>query len=101
VRFKWTLTDEIPTIKAHDEGLWSSLKESQTGSIVPSLLLLDRLHVHWRQLLESMNPEQFDRAFIHPETNDTVQLKDAPAYYAWHGRHHTGRIQWLRIHLLR
>src|SRR5262249_31195846 len=33
VRFKWALTEELPTIKAYDEGRWAALEDSRTGSI--------------------------------------------------------------------
>jgi hypothetical protein len=49
IRFKWALTEETPVIKAYDEGLWSGLSESQKGSIVPSLQLLEGLHARWWQ----------------------------------------------------
>lgn len=96
VRFKWALTEDTPTIKAYDEGLWSDLSESQTGKIAPSLNLLDGLHLRWCQLLEKMTPAQYARTFVHPETGDAVSLDSALAYYAWHGKHHTGQISWLR-----
>ncbi len=96
VRFKWTLTEDKPTIKAYDEGLWSGLDESQVGSVIPSLLLLDGLHSRWCQLLETLKPHQFERAFVHPESGETIALNSALAYYAWHGKHHTGQIHWLR-----
>src|SRR5215471_5181061 len=31
VRFKWALTEDLPTIKAYDEGLWAGLEDSRTG----------------------------------------------------------------------
>ncbi len=96
IRFKWTLTEETPTIKAYDEGLWSDLNESRTGSIVPSLQLLDGLHARWCQLLDAMSASQYGRAFLHPETGDVVTLSSALSYYAWHGKHHAGQIRWLR-----
>jgi hypothetical protein len=96
VRFKWALTEDTPTIKAYDEGLWSDLIESRIGSITPSLLLLDGLHSRWCQLLAKLTPSQYERAFVHPETSETVTLNAALAYYAWHGKHHTGQILWLR-----
>jgi hypothetical protein len=43
-----------------------------------------------------MTPEQFGRSFIHPETGKTVSLGAALCYYAWHCRHHTAQITWLR-----
>ncbi|MCC6509587.1 MAG: putative metal-dependent hydrolase [Pirellulaceae bacterium] len=96
IRFKWTLTESTPTIKAYDENLWSDLPESRIGSITPSLQLLDGLHARWCQLLETLPPASYERAFVHPATRATVTLNSALAYYAWHGRHHTGQILWLR-----
>jgi uncharacterized damage-inducible protein DinB len=83
-------------VKAYDEGLWSDLSESQTGSVSPSLYLLDGLHLRWCQLLQQMTPSHFDRIFVHPETDDVISLGSALAYYAWHGKHHAGQISWLR-----
>ena len=100
VRFKWTLTEDTPTIKAYNESLWSDLDESKTGSIIPSLQLLDGLHARWCQLLQKMTSSQYERTFIHPETDERMSLNSAVAYYAWHGKHHTGQIQWLRDHLM-
>jgi uncharacterized damage-inducible protein DinB len=96
IRFKWTLTEDTPTIKAYDEGLWSGLAESRTESIQPSLLLLNGLHLRWCQLLSTLTPQSFERSFLHPETKATITLNSALAYYAWHGRHHTGQIRWMR-----
>ena len=96
IRFKWTLTEDTPTIKAYDEGLWSNLAESRTEPVTPSLQLLDGLHSRWCQLLATLTPQDYGRAFLHPDTKSIVTLNSALAYYAWHGRHHTGQILWLR-----
>jgi hypothetical protein len=96
IRFKWALTEERPTIKPYDEGEWSALVDSRTGDIKTSLALLEALHARWVQLLRSLSTEQFGRSFHHPETGLTVTLNSALASYAWHGRHHTAQINWLR-----
>ena len=96
VRFKWALTEELPTIKAYDEGRWAALEDSRTGDVRAPLALLEALHARWVQLLRSMTDEQFGRSFVHPETGQTVSLSAALCYYAWHGRHHTAQISWLR-----
>jgi uncharacterized damage-inducible protein DinB len=96
IRFKWTLTEEQPTIKAYDEGRWAALDDSRKGDVAAPLALLEGLHARWVQLLRTLSAEQFARSFIHPESGDTVTLDAALCYYAWHGRHHTGQIQWLR-----
>ncbi len=96
IRFKWALTEDLPTIKAYDEGRWAALDDSRTGDIQAPLALLEGLHARWVQLLRSMTQEQFDRSFIHPETGKTVSLSAALCSYAWHCRHHTAQITWLR-----
>jgi uncharacterized damage-inducible protein DinB len=96
VRFKWTLTEKQPTIKAYDEGRWAALADSRTGDIQAPLALLEGLHARWVQLLRSLTEEQLARSFIHPETGQTVTLSAALGYYAWHCRHHTAQINWLR-----
>jgi len=96
IRFKWTLTEERPTIKAYDEGRWAALEDSRRGDVSAPLALLEGLHARWVQLLRSMAAEQLARSFVHPESGDVVTLHAALCYYAWHCRHHTGQIQWLR-----
>lgn len=95
IRFKWTLTEDNPTINAYDEVLWSDLTESQFGSVQPSLQLLDGLHARWRQLLATIAPMDFERAFIHAQSTATITLNSALSNYAGHGKHHTGQILWL------
>jgi hypothetical protein len=96
VRFKWTLTEDFPTIKAYDEGRWAALDDSRQGDLQPALALLTGLHLRWVQLLRSISDEQFRRSFNHPETKAAVRLTEALGYYAWHCRHHVGQILWLR-----
>jgi hypothetical protein len=96
IRFKWALTEDCPTIKAYDETRWAALEDSRTGDIHVPLALLEGLHARWVQLLRSMTEAQFARAFVHPETGKTVRLDLALGSYAWHCRHHTAQITWLR-----
>jgi hypothetical protein len=96
VRFKWALTEELPTIKAYYEDRWAALEDSRTGDIESPLTLLEGLHARWVLLLRSMTEPQFSRSFIHPETGESVSLNAALCYYAWHCRHHTAQIKWVR-----
>jgi hypothetical protein len=96
VRFKWALTEDRPTIKAYDDGRWAALEDSRTGDVGAPLALLEGLHACWVQLLRSLTEEQFARSFVHPETGQTVRLSAALGYYAWHGRHHTAQVRWVR-----
>src|SRR5438034_11419953 len=63
IRFKWALTEELPTIKAYDEGHWAALEDSRTGDVRAPLALLEALHVRWVQLLRAMTETQFGRSF--------------------------------------
>jgi uncharacterized damage-inducible protein DinB len=96
IRFKWTLTEDTPTIKPYDEGRWALLADARTGEIGAPLALLDGLHASWVQLMRGMTDGDYARAFHHPETGKTNRLGAMLPYYAWHGRHHTAQIDWLR-----
>jgi uncharacterized damage-inducible protein DinB len=96
MQFKLALTEDRPTIKPYDEAQWVTLEDSRAGEIEAPLLLLDGLHPRWVTLLRAMTPEQFARAYHHPGSRQDVNLSEALSYYAWHGRHHTGQILWVR-----
>jgi hypothetical protein len=96
VRFKWTLTEDRPTIKPYHDGMWAALGDSRTGDVSAPLGLLEGLHLRWVQLLRTLTAEQFARTFLHPESGETISLNSALCYYAWHGRHHMAQIHWLR-----
>ena len=96
VRFKWALTEDHPLIKAYDETRWAALEDSRTGDVALPLALLEALHARWVLLLGTLTEEQFCRTFLHPETGATVSLNAALCSYAWHCRHHTAQITWLR-----
>jgi uncharacterized damage-inducible protein DinB len=95
IRFKWALTEDKPLIKAYDENLWSDLADAKTGNLEPTLHLLDGIHQKWVRLLRLMTDEQYSRVFNHPDGR-TIPLSRALGIYAWHARHHTGQILWLR-----
>lgn len=96
IRFKWALTEELPTIKPYDEGGCAKLEDSLSGEIDSALALYEAIHARWVQLMRFMSDRDFARTFHHPETGRTVRLDEALCYYAWHCRHHTGQITWLR-----
>jgi hypothetical protein len=96
VRFKLALTEPVPAVKPYDEGRWVALEDARTGDVRAPLALLDGLHARWVQLLRSLTQEQFARPYFHPEAGQNVSLSAALCQYAWHGRHHTAQITWLR-----
>jgi hypothetical protein len=94
-RFKLALTEDEPTIKPYAEDRWAQLADTQATPVEVSLALLDSLHDRWVRLLRSLQPEDWKRAFRHPELG-LVSLEKNLALYAWHGRHHVAHVTSLR-----
>jgi hypothetical protein len=92
VRFKWTLTEDEPTIKAYDEASWAELIDSQQDDISDSLVFINSLHARWTLLLRNLTEEELNRGFIHPGHGKKVKLKMNVAIYAWHCDHHLAHI---------
>lgn len=92
IRFKWTLTESKPVIKAYYEDRWGELFDSKSGPISLSLDLLKALHAKWIYLLKGLKTEDLKRVFIHPESNDSVSLAKNIGIYAWHCDHHYAHI---------
>ncbi|MCI5082738.1 MAG: bacillithiol transferase BstA [Saprospiraceae bacterium] len=92
IRFKWTLTEDQPTIKAYDENAWAALPDANIAPIGLSLALLASLHQRWVFLLRSLSVEQLSRKFVHPESGREISLDANISLYAWHGRHHLAHI---------
>lgn len=92
IRFKWTLTEAGPTIKAYNEKLWAETYEiTQDPSL--SVNLLKTLHAKWITLLRSLKPDDFEKYFVHPETGKQIRLDRLTATYAWHSEHHLGHLR--------
>ena len=95
MRFKLALTEDAPTVKTYEEGLWAELADTKTPPIDSSLAIIDNLHKRWVILLRSLEPAQFERKFRHPQWGlGTVDF--LLAQYAWHGKHHVAHITSLR-----
>ena len=99
VRMKLALTEEEPTIKPYEEARWAELPDVGVTPVDTSLTLLDCLHRRWVLLLRALSAAEFNRRFRHPELGRTIQLDEAVAMYAWHGRHHTAHITGLRARM--
>ena len=93
IRFRLALTENKPTIKPYFEDRWAELPDAKEGNVKVSLILLEALHLRWSLLLRSMNLEQLNKTFIHPESKTTVRLDENIGIYAWHGKHHLAQIQ--------
>lgn len=93
IRFKWALTEDKPVIKYYYEALWAELDDSKHGPIEMSLLHLKAVHAKLVYLLKSLNENDLNKSFIHPEHNEEVILKKNIGIYAWHCNHHFAHIE--------
>jgi len=96
IRFKLALTEELPTVKPYDETRWAELSDGRAAPVETSLALMSGLHQRWVMFLRDLSPEDFARAFFHPEHQRAMPLDEVLGVYAWHGRHHVAQITSLR-----
>ena len=93
IRFKLSLTEDLPAIRPYMEDRWAELPDSKTSPPEISLSLLHALHRRWIIVVKHMKLDEFDRRYYHPENKKEFSLKTALALYAWHGRHHLEHIR--------
>ncbi len=96
-RFKWTLTENKPTIKAYDQNEWSDLFDAKSAPVELSLAYISVLHAKLVFLLKGLTRNQWDMTYVHPEGNVTVSLAQNAGKYAWHSNHHFAHIKGLLI----
>ncbi len=90
-RVKFALTEDNPVIKPYDEAQWA-VQADYLLPVEPSLKILEGLHRRMVAIFESLNAEQWERTFYHPEAKAAYTLKKTLATYSWHGRHHLAHI---------
>ena len=95
VRMKLALTEDEPTVRPYEEGVWAELADSRLAPVEVSLSLLEFLHLRWDILLHALPPEAFSRTLRHP-VNGVMTIDNLIHHYAWHGRHHIAQITALR-----
>ena len=93
IRFKWTLTEETPVIKAYYEDRWAELFDTKSAPITLSLDMIRALHAKWVYFLKGLSDKDLDKAFIHPEGDVLISLAEDIGIYAWHGNHHLAHLQ--------
>ena len=93
VRFKLTLTEDLPTIRPYYEDRWAEVSDSLEYDIQNSLDILTALHNKWVKLLRRLSSEELNREFIHPEQTNRISLKENIGIYAWHSNHHLEHIK--------
>jgi uncharacterized damage-inducible protein DinB len=94
-RLKFAATEDVPTIKAYNEGVWANFPDAADANVDSSLRLIESLHARWAMFLRHLAPEDFERGLMHPERGP-MTVDRMVALYAWHGRHHAAHITELR-----
>jgi hypothetical protein len=92
VRFKWTLTEDTPVIKAYDEKAWATTPEVNADPSL-SIAVLKPLHAKWVVLMRGLSTSDLQKQFIHPDGNKHIRLERMVALYAWHSEHHLGHLK--------
>jgi uncharacterized damage-inducible protein DinB len=95
IRFKWTLTEAKPVIKAYEEKDWAETIDNQLYPAL-SIALITALHAKWSAMLSLLPDEAWSLSFIHPQTQKEINLERMLALYAWHGKHHLAHITSLK-----
>jgi len=95
IRLKLALTEEEPTITPYDQDAWVRLADVRDVSPLVSVALLAATHERMTAILRAMKPEEFSRAFMHPE-NGRMTIDHLLGMYAWHGDHHVAHIVGMR-----
>lgn len=95
IRFKWTMTEDAPTIKTYNEKSWAETPETKTD-VNMSLELLQPLHAKFVVLLSSLSSTDWNKQLFHPESKQYMKLERMAALYAWHGEHHLAHITSLK-----
>ena len=96
IRFKLALTEVNPTIKPYDEAAWAQL-EDYSLPVSESLTLIKGIHLKWAIVLKSMQSQDFEKTYFHPESQSSVSLSEVTLMYQWHSQHHLAHIQHLMI----
>lgn len=96
IRLKLALTEDNPIVKPYNETLWGDLPDVDTVPANVSITLLHALHRRWGAALRSMEPQDWERTFFHPERNESIAIWEMTDIYAWHSRHHMEQIRGLR-----
>jgi uncharacterized damage-inducible protein DinB len=96
LRFKWALSEDVPTVAGYDQAAWADLPDSTAGPVAPALALFEALHERWSALMDVMAAADFERSYVNPRNGERRSLGVTLALYAWHGHHHIAQITGLR-----
>ena len=95
-RLKFTLTEENPTIMGYDEQQWAQTAEYTLLPINISLTMIHTIHAKLHCLFSNVKGTAWERTYVHSHSKKQFNLWFLLGMYAWHGKHHTAHILYLR-----
>lgn len=93
IRFKLTLTEDVPTIRPYYEDKWAELPDSLDDDLEDVLLLLRGLHAKLAKVMSHLSETDLQREYVHPEHGVKFKLNEAVGTYAWHSNHHLAHVK--------
>ena len=94
LRFRWTVTEDHPTLKPYDQDVWATLPDTKLP-LDPSFSVIDGIHTKWTTFLSALPAEAWSRSAMHPE-NGEMTMDDLLDTYSEHGHKHAKQITDLR-----
>ncbi|WP_126973323.1 YfiT family bacillithiol transferase [Gynurincola endophyticus] len=97
-RVKLAVSSETtPTIAPYDENIWAVMQDAENLPVNISLTLLHALHARLYEFLRTLPEDYFTtKQYYHPERKEFDTVWKCLQHYAWHGKHHTAHITYLR-----
>ena len=93
IRCKFAFLENTPTIKDYKEKDWAEKSpEALSSNVESSLKILTGVHQRWTDFFALLDPEDFKKAYVHPERKAPFQLAEVVCFYAWHAQHHLAHI---------
>jgi len=92
IRFKLAITENNPVINAYQEAIWAEMKDGKSLPIAVSLQIIEAVHLRWTIFLRTLQFQDFQKTYFHPEKKRNVPLTEACASYSWHCDHHLAHI---------
>jgi hypothetical protein len=92
-RLRWALSEDNPVIKAYDQDAFAAMDDYKKAPIAWSISHIEALHQKLVYLLNSLNEEQWERSFVHPETGQQTDIRTLALLYAWHSMHHYAHLK--------
>ncbi len=95
IRLKLCLTAREPAVTGFDQDAWALTADVLAVEPHVSVGILEGVNARIAALLSSRAPDDFKKAFRHPERG-LMDVDFALQLYAWHCRHHLAQIVALR-----